>query len=661
MVALASLPYPFATFITYKAHKSSRITMIRSSIRVPSSSLRRTKRKNYLRPKILKTFTKPYNVPLKDPIVAPIQPIEPNIEVSIEPTAEELVSSFVEELETTVGGDGSGMSQVEVVRDLEARNSVGFGGFSGRTVIRIVGSFVGLFILQTVVTIWVTSSDSYKEKDGNLVTGDQKKDPRLQMREAEVGIDGNAFIRNWAGVNVDEAEMKAKITEIRKMASEVREAEKKKKVENGEADFEDVSDDEDDSEDVESDNSRINSGIVKEVDGRLSKLRKRYSAPPLNVNLLNKSGEGWKEGENEGLDDKKQDNMLFVKKKDKFRGQVATTKDKPKGFQITNGVREKQSNMDDEKLVERTEKSNDVNGKMNVLDGTVPEKDDNSMDKEEKIPVSQKSTPSEGSRKMSENKSAEKKLDEETNSSIAYGSNGTPKKLSKGMNGGAKPERGSTSLQSNRSAKKLSKEMNKGSERGLVQDSGNEKILGEGAGVKKSRSAANQDKRKLNKDVAPTTSETFAAPQRKDQPNSDKLRSNLTRSTDKNKQENVDPWWSRLPYVLVILMQKGIGSEAQRGFYNIGLYTDAEKQSYSSYTVAFEDQNDAKNFSYLLELAFEDLPDAAVDVAPLSNKDFKEVAESLDHKVIVLKKGELKLYAGQPLADVEAALRSLVK
>lgn len=176
-----------------------------------------------------------------------------------------------------------------------------------------------------------------------------------------------------------------------------------------------------------------------------------------------------------------------------------------------------------------------------------------------------------------------------------------------------------------------------------------------------SRSAANQDKRKLNKDVAPTTSETFAAPQRKDQPNSDKLRSNLTRSTDKNKQENVDPWWSRLPYVLVILMQKGIGSEAQRGFYNIGLYTDVEKQSYSSYTVAFEDQNDAKNFSYLLELAFEDLPDAAVDVAPLSNKDFKEVAESLDNKVIVLKKGELKLYAGQPLADVEAALRSLVK
>lgn len=65
-------------------------------------------------------------------------------------------------------------------------------------------------------------------------------------------------------------------------------------------------------------------------------------------------------------------------------------------------------------------------------------------------------------------------------------------------------------------------------------------------------------------------------------------------------------------------MQNGIGSEAQRGFYNIKISTDSENQSYSTYTVAFEDMNDARNFSYLLESAFEDLPDAAVDIAPLS-------------------------------------------
>lgn len=41
-------------------------------------------------------------------------------------------------------------------------------------------------------------------------------------------------------------------------------------------------------------------------------------------------------------------------------------------------------------------------------------------------------------------------------------------------------------------------------------------------------------------------------------------------------------------------------------------------------------------------------------------QDFKEVVESLENKVIVVRKGELKLYAGQPLADAEAALRSLI-
>ena len=67
-------------------------------------------------------------------------------------------------------------------------------------------------------------------------------------------------------------------------------------------------------------------------------------------------------------------------------------------------------------------------------------------------------------------------------------------------------------------------------------------------------------------------------------------------------------------------MQKGIGDEAERGFYNLRINTNAENQSYAIYTVAFEDLTDAKNFSYLLEFAFDDQPDAAVEVAPLSTK-----------------------------------------
>lgn len=67
-------------------------------------------------------------------------------------------------------------------------------------------------------------------------------------------------------------------------------------------------------------------------------------------------------------------------------------------------------------------------------------------------------------------------------------------------------------------------------------------------------------------------------------------------------------------------MQKGIGNEAERGFYNITMDSVADSASNYSYTVAFEDRNDAQNFSYLLESAFEDLPDAAVDIAPLSKR-----------------------------------------
>lgn len=428
MVALASLPYPFATFISYKAHKPPRNTTIPSSIRVPSSSLRRAKRKNYLRPKILKTLTKPYIVPLDDldPVAAPVEPIEPNVEVPLEFTVEKSGSSFVEESEMTLGVNES------------ARELVGFDGFSGRTIVRIVGSFVGLFILQTVVAVWFFGSGNSDEKNGSLLNEDRKKALSLGMQEEE------AFLKNWGVADMEMSEMEAKITEIRKMAWEVREAEKRKKVENGEADL---------------------------------------------------------------------------------------------------------------------------------------------------------------------------------------GSKGTAKKLSKKMMEGAKLERG------------------------LVQDSSNVNIMDEGVGDKKSSTSATQDKRKMNDHVAS---------QKTGQPNSNKPGSKLPLSTD-NEQEFVDPWWLKLPYVLVILMQNGIGDEAQRGFYNIRIYTDAENQSYSSYTVAFEDRNDARNFSYILESAFEDLPDAAVDIAPLSTKEFKEVGETLDNKVIVLRKGELKIYAGDPLADVEAALRSLVK
>ena len=42
-------------------------------------------------------------------------------------------------------------------------------------------------------------------------------------------------------------------------------------------------------------------------------------------------------------------------------------------------------------------------------------------------------------------------------------------------------------------------------------------------------------------------------------------------------------------------------------------------------------------------------------------QELHEAVKSDGMKVIVVKKGQLQLYAGQPLADVEMAMRSLVE
>lgn len=115
-------------------------------------------------------------------------------------------------------------------------------------------------------------------------------------------------------------------------------------------------------------------------------------------------------------------------------------------------------------------------------------------------------------------------------------------------------------------------------------------------------------------------------------------------------------WWSNLPYVLVVFMQRGTGGE--------GLYTlksSSSTEDRISYTVAFEDRADANNFCYLLESFFEDLGDFQADVVPLTVKELKEAEESYSLRAIVVKKGQLQLYAGQPLTDAEMALRSMIE
>ncbi|KAF5192530.1 Abc subfamily c protein [Thalictrum thalictroides] len=130
----------------------------------------------------------------------------------------------------------------------------------------------------------------------------------------------------------------------------------------------------------------------------------------------------------------------------------------------------------------------------------------------------------------------------------------------------------------------------------------------------------------------------------------------VNKCEDKRGSVDNDKWWLSLPYALAILLRRSSESEGPGGLYSLKM-----DDGCPSYIVAFEDQRDASNFCYILDTFFEELGDLNADVVPLSIKELKDEVESSTRNVIVIRKGELCLYAGQPLADVEMTLRSLVR
>ncbi|KAK6138925.1 hypothetical protein DH2020_027340 [Rehmannia glutinosa] len=126
----------------------------------------------------------------------------------------------------------------------------------------------------------------------------------------------------------------------------------------------------------------------------------------------------------------------------------------------------------------------------------------------------------------------------------------------------------------------------------------------------------------------------------------------------KSKSGN-DFWWSNLPYVLVIVMRRGHDGEGGEGLYTLKSISSTEDPI--SHMVAFEDRTDATNFCYLLQSFFEDLPGFNADVVPLTVNELNEAVKSYAMRVVVVKRGQLQLYAGQPLADAETSLRAMIK
>ncbi|KAK4770902.1 hypothetical protein SAY87_031434 [Trapa incisa] len=120
-------------------------------------------------------------------------------------------------------------------------------------------------------------------------------------------------------------------------------------------------------------------------------------------------------------------------------------------------------------------------------------------------------------------------------------------------------------------------------------------------------------------------------------------------------------WWLNLPCVFAILMRRGSNHEGPEGLFTLKIGSDKDDKSVSSYVIGFEDRADANNFCFLLESFFEDLSDFTSDIVPLLKKELEAAVEAKTMNIFVLKKGQLRLYAGQPFPDVEMELVSLVK
>ncbi|KAM0951128.1 hypothetical protein DsansV1_C04g0048711 [Dioscorea sansibarensis] len=123
--------------------------------------------------------------------------------------------------------------------------------------------------------------------------------------------------------------------------------------------------------------------------------------------------------------------------------------------------------------------------------------------------------------------------------------------------------------------------------------------------------------------------------------------------------DETGPWWMKLPYVLAIFLHRGNDHDSPKGLYSLKKFLPDDGDS-PSYTIAFQDQGDATNFCYLLESFFEDLPGFSADMVPLTIQELEDTVKPDDLNLVVIRKGQLQLYAGQPLAEVESALRILL-
>ncbi|XP_043711679.1 uncharacterized protein LOC122660436 [Telopea speciosissima] len=608
-------------------------TLASVSLRSPS---KRAKRKNHLRPKILKTLTKPYSIEiLRD------QQLEFYNEGFFEEVSLDMIRQVEEEnveiqLESLVSC---------APQTAEAGVSNAIGVVSSRSVLELAFYFLGLFIFQTVCTVWVLGSADMGRETGNGETEAESLVSLLEMQNGKrkdflLKRIGQNFLGSKPGdVNyVDKSQFEDKIVEIRAMAREAKEYEARKLRANGVDSF---------LEDALGnglEEAKNKNSIQEEVNERLVKLEKRQEKLPMaSISYLIGSVKVEDRKDSEKSETKEKVGELVFKKKLKFRSSLAGHKNKTKGF---NGSKHSSLPNDNSRgATIRDQSPIDGNNRNNGLDLSGQEKQLDLSHSDSWKTVSPKmekelhcltnETSGENMREGLETKQRRKEtLVNELGSSQSVG-----KKLQK--------EGGSSRREIRNGVE------NSGAGTGGVQETNYEKHftgLTKPRELTKLKTQASQSLTKENQNISRVCYSRASL----------SGNGNSSLPSETREIEN-DFWWLKLPYALGILLNRGSDCEGQRGLYSLKISSNPQDTSCASYTVAFEDRTDATNFSYLLESFFEDLGDCSANVVPLSIKELNESVKSNVRKVVVVRKGQVKLFAGQPLGEVEMVLRSLIQ
>ncbi|CAJ1941010.1 unnamed protein product [Sphenostylis stenocarpa] len=310
---MASAQYALSSLLASQANG-------RTPRRIPLSSKRH--RKNYLRPKILKTVTKPYPLPLPllpsppppNPVVIP----QENNNLSVEIPSDETLAAVI-------AGESENLGELQVSVVTAKENGV-FDNVSAKDIFKYGAMyFLGFFVLQTIYAVWAVWNYKLSQKDEDLVI-----DGRRNGDGKTVSLPANV-------VSEEQLLMERKIEEIRLMAREARRIEWEKK---GEDEEEAAAEEEEEDFEIEDDEGAVSShrvDIEKEIGKRLSNLQNRINrtnarAKEISEALQMNAHEISAAGVDRGVNVNKGDEALVFKKKIKFRSPSTKATKTPKGF-----------------------------------------------------------------------------------------------------------------------------------------------------------------------------------------------------------------------------------------------------------------------------------------------------------------------------------------